>query len=183
MTSQTENLARDILHYHFPFLHALYNSRPDWLRNPTTGRSLELDIFYPQINVAVETQGIQHGRFIAGLQKDHADFMAQQARDMVKIETCKQRGITLITVTIFDLTEARFPAIARRLFAAADLATMDNLSLAWQVRQARVRFERGEDIAFVRPLYHQAEQLSRMKFRPAKPIVSWWQRLCAILGR
>lgn len=87
-----------------------------------------------------------------------------------------------MTVTIFDLTEARFPAIARRLFAAADRATMDNPSLAWQVRQARVRFERGEDIAFVRPLYHQAERLSRMKFRPKKRL-NWWQRLCAILGR
>lgn len=47
MTSQTENLARDLLHHHFPFLHAVYNSRPDWLRNPKTGRALELDIFYP----------------------------------------------------------------------------------------------------------------------------------------
>ena len=182
MTSQTENLARDILRHHFPFLHAVYNSRPDWLRNPTTGRRLELDIWFPQIKVACEVQGIQHGRPVLGLQKDHADFMAQQARDMVKVETCKQRGMTLITVTIFDLTEARFPAIARRLFAAADRATMDNPSLAWQVRQARVRFERGEDIAFVRPLYHQAERLSRMKFQPKKR-PSWWQRLCAILGR
>ncbi len=60
MTSQTENLARDLLRHHFPFLHAVYNSRPDWLRNPKTGRRLELDIFYPHINVAVEVQGIDY---------------------------------------------------------------------------------------------------------------------------
>jgi len=181
MTSQTENLARDLLHHHFPFLHAVYNSRPDWLRNPKTGRALELDIFYPQINVAVEVQGVQHGRPVLGLQKDHADFMAQQARDMIKAEVCTSRGIELITVTSFDLTEARFPTIVRRILTIATRVTYADPILADKVRQARLRFERGEDTALLRPLYHQAERLSRMRFTPRKARVSWWRRLCSHL--
>lgn len=150
------------------------------LRNPRIGRNLELDIFFPEISCSVEAQGAQHGLPVLGLQKDHADFMAQQARDMIKAEACKERGITLITVTSFDLTEARFPAIVRRLFAAADRATMDYPNLAWQVHQARMRFERGDNHATLLRLYREAEALSRMKSRPAKRRVSWWRRLCAM---
>ncbi len=180
MTSQTEQLARDLLRHHFPFLHAVYNSRPDWLRNPKTGRRLELDIWFPQISVAVEAQGAQHGRPILGLQKDHADFMAQQARDAVKAAVCASRGIELIAVTSFDMTEARFPAIIRRIFTIADRATRADPSLADKVRQARVRFERGEDIALLRPLYSHAERLSRMRFTPPKKRPSWWRRLLGV---
>ncbi len=177
MTSQTEQLARDLFHHHFPFLRAVYNTRPDWLRNPKTGRRLELDIWMPQINVAVEAQGVQHSRPILGLQKDHADFMAQQARDAVKAEVCTNRGIELIAVTSFDLTETRFPAIVRRIFTIADRATRADPILADKVRQARVRFERGEDTALLRPLYYHAERLSRMRFAPPKKRSSWWRRL------
>ena len=102
--------------------------------------------------------------------------MAQQARDMIKAEVCTNRGIELIPVTSFDLTEARFPAVVRRLFTIADRATRADPVLADKVRQACVRFERGDDRAMLLRLYREAEELSRMKFRPAKPRVRWWRR-------
>ena len=37
-----------------------YNLRPQWLKNPKTGRCLELDIYYPDLKFAIEVQGFQH---------------------------------------------------------------------------------------------------------------------------
>jgi hypothetical protein len=34
--------------------------RPDWLKNPETGRNLEIDIYFPKLKLAVEYQGKQH---------------------------------------------------------------------------------------------------------------------------
>ncbi len=182
-TSRTEQLARELIVGRLPFLEARYNQRPDWLRNPKTSHKLELDIWFPQIHLAVEAQGIGHARPIADFHPDTAAFIDQQGRDAHKAEACKERGIELIAVTVFDLTEARFPAHLRRIFQLADRATMDNPALADKVRQARLRFERGGDRAMLLRLYREAESLSRMQFRPAHQKTSWWGCVYAFIGR
>jgi hypothetical protein len=108
MTSHTEQLARDLLRHYQPRLRQILNFRPDWLRNPETGRNLELDIYLPDIQAAIEVQGVQHGRPIKGLQRDFAAFEKQQRHDRYKREVCLQHGITLYSLTIFDLTQPRF---------------------------------------------------------------------------
>jgi hypothetical protein len=95
------------MHY-YPRLRQVHGERPFWLRNPKTGRPLELDLQFPTINVAIEIDGIQHGRYIKGMQRDFQSFRDQQQRDRDKIEQCKTRGITLYKLTIFDLTQRRF---------------------------------------------------------------------------
>jgi hypothetical protein len=176
--SRGEQLCKHLLDTYLSFLRHHDNLRPDWLRNPKTGRRLEIDRYYPEIRVGIEYNGVQHGRPILGLQRDHAAFMEQQIRDAFKTQTCKERGIELIAITIFDLTEFRFGTLMRRIFQAANRATMDNPTLAWKVKQARQRFERGEDYPALRPLFHEAERLSRQRVRPGKPkTVSWWRQI------
>lgn len=36
------------------------NYRPDWLKNPTSGKNLELDFYLPHIPIAIEIQGQHH---------------------------------------------------------------------------------------------------------------------------
>ena len=64
----------------------IYNYRPNWLKW-TTGNNLELDIFYPDFNFAVEVNGLQHR-----LLKEN------RARDEFKRQKCAERGIYLFEV-------------------------------------------------------------------------------------
>src|SRR5665811_1589246 len=107
MASQTEQLARNLLYHYQPRLRQVHGFRPDWLKNPVTGRNLEIDIWLPDIQVGIEIQGVQHGRPTKGLQRDFAAFEKQQRHDMLKIELAKQHGVTLYQLTSFDLTERR----------------------------------------------------------------------------
>ncbi len=144
--SRTESLARELFRHYLPFLKVHYGIRPDWLKWPVTGNNLELDIYFPEIKVAVEVDGIQHGRPIMGMQKDFGAFEKQQARDLWKLEKCRSLGITLYKLTIFDLTERRFPSHLLKL------------------PNARYWYDR---LPVPSHLYAEAEKLSRQKFRPA----------------
>ena len=48
------------------------NYRPNWLKNPETGKSLELDFYIPEINLGFEIQGQHH--FTDSLQKERDIF-------------------------------------------------------------------------------------------------------------
>ncbi len=147
--SQTESIARQLLRHYLPKDRVVFNSRPEWLVNPETGHALELDILYPEIGFACEAQGSQHGRHIQGLQHSFADFEKQQRHDMRKINVCRDRGIALHRLTIFDLTEARFDPFIKTLLIGLD------------------RYEQYRRTPKPTCLYAQAEKLSRQKFKPA----------------
>src|SRR5690349_19523696 len=98
--SQTEALCRDLFRHYLPFAQPTYNLRPAWLVWPVTGRRLELDLYFEDLHLAVEADGIQHNRPIIGMQKDFAAFERQQARDLYKLEECARRGITVYKLTI-----------------------------------------------------------------------------------
>lgn len=144
MPSQTELLARNLFHHYQPRLRQWHNYRPDWLRNPETGRNLEIDIYFPDIKVGIEVQGVQHGRPIKGLQRDFAAFEKQQRHDMAKLELCKQQGVTLYSLTSFDLTQRRFAPWYMQLCLRHGLKHDRNLGAPNQ-------------------LFAKAERLSRMK--------------------
>ena len=55
MPSHTEQLARDLFAHYCPFLRQQHNVRPTWLRNPRTGKCLELDILFEEVGQAVES--------------------------------------------------------------------------------------------------------------------------------
>jgi hypothetical protein len=139
--SKTESVARALLRHYLPRERFQYNVRPDWLKYPPTGRNLELDIYLPERHIAIEIDGVQHGRYIAGMQKDFTYFITQQRRDMFKLEACQHRGVTLYRLTSFDLTQRRFEPFIRQLMTESE----------WRRTTPPLH------------LYKQAEKLSRMK--------------------
>jgi len=75
-------------------------ARPDFLRNPVTGNShnLELDCYNKEMNLAVEYSGAQHYKYIPYFHKNKEAFLNQKYRDLLKKRTCQDYGVNLIEV-------------------------------------------------------------------------------------
>jgi hypothetical protein len=73
-------------------------ARPIFLTNPHTGRALELDIYCPELKLAIEYNGIQHYEFTPRFHRDQQAFDEQKYRDDFKRTACKRHGVTLITI-------------------------------------------------------------------------------------
>jgi hypothetical protein len=72
--------------------------RPLFLRNPETGRPLELDCYDPISQIAVEYSGRQHYEFPSSFFTNVDDFYNQIYRDQLKRELCDKNGVYLIVV-------------------------------------------------------------------------------------
>ena len=73
--------------------------RPDWLRNPLTNRTLEIDCYNEKLGLAVEVSGAQHYQFEDnGFHHTREEFVKQVYRDRVKKEIILQRGLNFIVV-------------------------------------------------------------------------------------
>lgn len=88
--------------------------RPSWLKNPVTGKNLELDGYCPDIvtpigkGLAFEYDGIQHAKHTPAFHKSgENEFVYQVKKDQLKNTLCKTNGIILIRiphfVAFFDL--------------------------------------------------------------------------------
>ena len=69
--------------------------RPDWLKNPETGRNLELDGYCEELKLAFEYQGRQHN---SNDTEFGGDYENQKVRDQFKFQTCLEHGIKLINI-------------------------------------------------------------------------------------
>ena len=74
------------------------NIRPNFLKNPKTGRNLELDMFDPITKIAIEYNGEQHYHFVPKFNSNKQDVESQKERDILKRKLCEENGIILITV-------------------------------------------------------------------------------------
>lgn len=96
--------------------------RPHWLKNPETGRNLELDCYNEDLQLAVEYNGKQHYEYnerngkSTSFHKGEKDFINQVRRDNYKAELCARNGIYLIIVPhtiahedIFDYILSKLP--------------------------------------------------------------------------
>lgn len=72
--------------------------RPNELKNPHTGRNLELDGFNRELMIAFEYMGEQHYRSDHYFNKSYEDFVNLVYRDNLKVELCDKHGIYLITI-------------------------------------------------------------------------------------
>lgn len=76
--------------------------RPDFLKNPTTGKNLELDCYNSGMKLALEYDGKQHAQYTPHFHRNgHQDFIYQTVKDDWKDKKCKMEGITLIRVPHF----------------------------------------------------------------------------------
>ncbi|QIN54276.1 hypothetical protein [Cedratvirus kamchatka] len=80
--------------YGMPF----YTVRPNFLKNPETGRNLEIDCYNPELKIGVEYNGKQHYVFPNFTGMSREEFYNQLRRDRFKRETCDLNGVYLITV-------------------------------------------------------------------------------------
>lgn len=96
--SKGEIECRRVLEYLFkrPFNKA----RPDFLRNPVTGGSynLELDCYNEDLRLAVEYDGQQHFNYIPYFHKTKDAFYNQKYRDYLTDRMCQDNRVTLIRV-------------------------------------------------------------------------------------
>ena len=74
---------------------AFPTKRPAFLKNPKTGRNLELDGYCAELNLAFEHNGKQHYEFPNSFHK---------TRDKYKRKTCKSLGIKLVNIP-YDIPE------------------------------------------------------------------------------
>jgi hypothetical protein len=74
------------------------NYRPSFLRNPETGKNLELDCYNEEYAIAVEYNGVQHYKFPSAFHKTEKEFMDQLYRDRLKKKLCDEAGVYLICV-------------------------------------------------------------------------------------
>lgn len=74
------------------------NIRPDFLRNPETGKNMEIDCYNEEYAIAVEYNGVQHYKFPSIFHKNEKEFINQVYRDRLKWKLCNENSVYLISV-------------------------------------------------------------------------------------
>ena len=103
--SRTERICRAILEMMFgvPFP----SVRPAWLRGEK-GRSLELDCYNEELNIALEFQGRQHYKDV----EFYGNILAEiQQRDALKAQQCQDRGVPLLVISYETQLADLYPTI------------------------------------------------------------------------
>ena len=72
--------------------------RPNFLNNEVTGNNLELDLYNESLKIAIEYNGKQHYVYTPYFHKSYDSFLNQKYRDKMKMDKCKDLGISLIVV-------------------------------------------------------------------------------------
>jgi len=91
-----EEICRKIFEEHFDDYFPTV--RPRFLKNPKTGRPLELDGYNSRLNIAFEHQGHQHYKFPNRFHKTEKEHLDQLERDVFKLNRCRELGIDLILI-------------------------------------------------------------------------------------
>jgi hypothetical protein len=93
--SYGENISRIV--FETIFKKSFSSVKPEWLLNPETNKSLELDGYNDELKLAFEYNGIQHynNSFYT---KTRNTLSKQQQRDIIKNKICNEKGIKLITI-------------------------------------------------------------------------------------
>ena len=93
--SRTEKLVFEYMKSIFPQFEIINNYRPDWLRY---NRNLELDIYLPELKLAIEVNGVQHYKYTPYFHDNEEDFVKQQERDEFKKKRCEEENIKMISI-------------------------------------------------------------------------------------
>lgn len=86
------------------------NTRPDWLLG-FRGERLELDFYFPEIDLAIEVQGSQHYTYSTHFHKSYEDFKHQLDRDIAKRQLCKSFDVLLIEIDSISMMKDVFQQI------------------------------------------------------------------------
>lgn len=78
--------------------HEFPRSRPSWLKQERTGKSLELDGYCEALAIAFEHDGEHHYTWPNTFHKTKQDYNEQRDRDSIKDGVCARRGVLLIRI-------------------------------------------------------------------------------------
>lgn len=94
--SRREKLCSEILQkiYNVPF----YTCKPKFLKNPETGRLLEIDCYNKDLKLGLEVQGIHHYQWPNWTNQSYREWIQVIRKDQYKVEACDVNGVYLITV-------------------------------------------------------------------------------------
>jgi len=107
-----ESILHQLVRTILPNQDVVRHYRPDWLGG------LELDIYLPQLGVALEYQGQQHFHAVAAWGGKEA-LTEVRRRDAGKVRLCRERGVPLATVDYTEpLTEEHVREVLSRLQAS-----------------------------------------------------------------
>jgi hypothetical protein len=105
--SKLERRIRRLLEQHFGV--EFSNVRLPCMKNPLTGRLLELDCYNETLKLAVEIQGHQHrsldSHFYRNQKKSAEELYREQLqRDQIKLQLCEKNGIRLVQIHDNEIT-------------------------------------------------------------------------------
>lgn len=92
-----ENRLFEILERIYPGEYYIRNGYYSFLMSPKK-KPMQLDIYYPDLNIAFEYQGSQHSRYNKFFFKNKKQFQYLKTCDRLKKKLCKKLGITLICI-------------------------------------------------------------------------------------
>ena len=94
-----EKICREIFTklFNTPFKKA----HPKWLKNPLTGRLMELDGYNQELNLAFEYNGLQHYILVEKSYFNKNTFKSQKERDKMKKDLCRRNGVNLVVIPYY----------------------------------------------------------------------------------
>jgi len=167
------NALNEVLARIFDGFDVEYNVNPDWLINPDTHRKLKLDLFYPEIGVAIRFQGLRGKQQRAP--KSRQDFIDERKRDEARSRLCEANGVSLASL---NLNTDKFHELFKELETAMSrasirlkqdelrppeetLALLEGLSLARsKTRQFRQNIEDDKDWGLYVELWRDRQYLA-----------------------
>ncbi len=120
------------------------NVAPEWLVNPETGRRLKLDLYYPDLHLAVRFQGARPRAQRRRLSDEERD--AGLHREDVRRQLCQRHGIVLVSIDVrekdprrsLDRLHAALSRVTRQT-AKAEMPTKEKVALIDRLAEARHR--------------------------------------------
>jgi hypothetical protein len=119
IVSKSELKLKQLLDNILPTEEHFDNYRPDWLKNPETGFNLELDRFYPNLNIGIEFNGPQHRK---------KNNEAQWNRDRIKKHLCAKQGVIRL---VFYANELNEQTVCSKLKDVSDMRECWQQGLVW----------------------------------------------------
>ncbi len=177
---------REILYEALADARVQENVSPSWLVNPETGRRLSLDLYYPELALAVQFVGSQPAARRRRLSDQEVD--AARRREQARMAVCEAHGVTLVAVNLaaseprkeLERLYQRLGTAMRRLAHAQNVPhdekvrRMDQLARARQrLLDLRDRVRRPEDLRVFADKWRdretRAQRAARREVRQAAP--------------